>query len=98
MEGKTGNKTGGKTELNKLLAEIKKQKYKWVVLFEDFEDIDSGVYFLQEDIEDKLNSKGDFIRLGDIVVNKSYITGVVTVDKYIEMVKEDTPTLATNNK
>lgn len=91
-----GGKTGSKKELNKLLAEIKKQKYKWVVLFED---IDNGVYFLQEDIEDKLNSKGDFIRLGDTIINKSYITAVVTVDKYIEMVKEeDTPTLATNNK
>lgn len=73
-----------KTELNNLLAEVKKQNYKWVVFFEDADE----VYFLKEDIEDKLNSKGDFIKLGDIIVTKRDIEAVVTVDRYIKAVKE----------
>lgn len=84
------DKKSTKKEFDSLMREAK--DYKWVVLLEDGE----AVIFIKEDIEEELNSKGEFIKLGDVIVNKNSIMGVVTMDIYLSRDKTDegVPTLS----
>lgn len=64
-------------------------EYKWVVFLDDEET----KFFVKDDIEEKLNSKGDFIKLEDFIVNKNSISAVISMEMYLN--REDTDKLPT---